>query len=287
MENSLKDLKQRVRRKLPFLTNSQKAVANYVVENPQQFALSSVRELEETLHTSKSTIVRLAQALGYEGFYDMKSAFLKGVRREWDPIHRFKSFLAEPTGESDYLKLIAEETVNNIKTTLMLIDKEQYRRAVNLIEGANHVYSIGMGISTYLAELAAYLFGRVSIKSHSMTYGGFTFAEQIINLSPEDVILVFSFPPYSQEPIQAARYAQEKQIKVIAVTDKVTSEIVQHSDVALQVMVESVTISKTIMAALGVIYAITAQLGHELRDKTLETIETIERLRMHQSEEKS
>ncbi|MFQ6115523.1 MAG: MurR/RpiR family transcriptional regulator [bacterium] len=283
MQRNIRELKERMKYKIPHLTESQKIVANYIVENPQKFALSSIRELEKELKTSKSTIVRLAQTLGYDGFYELKSAFVDILRHELDPINRYKTFLSEPAGELNYLKVIADETVNNIHETLLLVDNEQYNNAVNLIENADHVYTIGLGMSTYLAEIASYLFNRVSVNSNFMTYKGLTFAEQIINLPKEDVIFAFSFPPYSEETIQAACYAQEKGLKVIAVTDKVTSKIVQYSDVVLQVVVESVTISNSIMSVLVLLYSLIAQIGHDLKNKTLETIEAIEHVRKEHS----
>ncbi len=286
MQNNLKDLKERIKFKLTSLTESQKVIANYIVENPQNFALSSIRELEKELNTSKSTIVRLAQALGYEGFYQLKSEFLKGIRHELDPINRYKTFLFEPSKDLDYLKLIAAETINNINSTLILIDKEQYDKTINLLKNANHVYTIGLGISSYLAEIASYLFNRVSIKSNCMTNGGLTFTEQIINLTKNDVIFAFSFPPYSEETIQAASYANEKKIKVISVTDKVTSEILHYSDVSLQVVVESIAISNSIMAVLVLLYSIITQVGYELKKKTLKTIESIEHVRKEHSSKK-
>lgn len=112
-----------------------------------------------------------------------------------------------------------------------------------------------------------------------MTYGGVTFTEQIINLSREDVILAFSFPPYSLETMEAASYAQEKGIKVIAVTDKVTSEIVRYSDVFLQAAVESMAISNSISTVLVLLYSMSTQIGHELKSQTLEVIESIEHVR--------
>ena len=294
MQNNVQDLKQRIKFKIPNLTEAQKIVANYIVEHPQKFAISSIRDLEKEFQNlsaisweSKSTIVRLAQALGYDGFYNLKSAFLNSIRRELDPINRYKTFLTEPTGESNYLKSIVEETVNNLNSTLLLVDDEQYKKAVNLIKKSDHVYTIGLGISTYLAEIASYLFNRVSIKSSCMKYGGLTFTEQIVNLSKNNMIFVFSFPPYSEETIQAAGYAQEKGIKVISVTDKATSKIVQYSDVLLQVVVESITVSNSVASVLVLLYSISAQIGHELKSKTLETIESIEHVREKHSRKKS
>jgi len=209
MQGEINDLKKRIKYKIPNLTESQKVIANYIVENPQKFALCSVRELEKELKISKSTIVRLAQALGYDGFSELKSVFLQRIRNNLGPINRYKTFLTEPHEKLNFIKLVTDETVNNIHKTLQVIDKLQYKRAVDLLKNANHVYTIGMGISSCLAEIATYLFTRVSINSNFMTHGTLTFTEQIINISEDDVIFAFSFPPYSRETIEAAHYAQE------------------------------------------------------------------------------
>ena len=279
MQGKINEIKRRIKFKLPNLTKSQKAVADYIVENPEKFAFCSVRELEEELKISKSTIVRLAQALGYDGFSGLKSEFLKRIRHNLDPIPRYKTFLSEHHEKLDFIRLIADETVNNIYNTLRLIDNAQYKKALYLLKNASHVYTIGVGISSCLAEIAAYLFTRVSINSNFMTHGTLRFTEQIINISKNDVIFAFSFPPYSKETIEAACYAQERSIKVISIIDKATSEIVQYSNVYLQVSVESITISNSIMSVLVLLYSIIAQLGDELKDKTLKTIEAIEHVR--------
>lgn len=279
MQNTINDVKKRIKRKLLNLTNSQKTVADYIVENPQKVALSSVRELEKELKISKSTIVRLAQTLGYDGFYQLKSEFLEGIRNNLDPLGRYKTFLSVPHRRLNFIKLIADETINNIQKTLQLVDNSQYEKALDLIKKSNHVYFIGVGISSCLAEMATYLFTRASINSSFMTYGTLKFTEQIVNISKNDVIFAFSFPPYSKETIEAARYAKERAIKVISITDKATSEIVQYSDAFMQVFVESVTISNSIMSVLVLLYSMIAQLGNELKNKTLKTIEAIEHVR--------
>ncbi len=279
MHNNINEIKKRIKLKLPILTESQKAVANYIVENPQRFALCSVRELEKELKISKSTIVRSVQALDYSGFSGLKSEFLKNMRNNFGPIPQYKTFLSKSHEKLDFIRLITDETVNNIHKTLQLIDIKQYKRALDLLKNASHVYTIGLGISSYLAEIATYLFSRVSINSNFMTLGALELTEQIINISKNDVIFAFSFPPYSKETIQAARYAQERAIKVISITDKATSEIVQYSTVFLQVYVKSITISNSIMSALVLLYSIIAHLGDELKEKTLKTIEAIEHVR--------
>lgn len=138
---------------------------------------------------------------------------------------------------------------------------------------------MGMAISAHLAEITAYLFSRVSLNSQALTYGALTFSEQIINMNQDDLIIAFSFPPYSEPTIKAAQYAKENDLKVISITDKPTSEIVQYSDLILQVSVESVTMANSIMAPLVIIYALAAQIGLDNKQKTIRTIESLDHVR--------
>ncbi len=286
MKADIQELRRRIKAKMPSLTESQKRIANYIVENPQKFALSSIRQLEKELHTSKSTIVRLAQALGYNGFHELKSLFLTKIRHAADPIPRYKSFLSKSQGETNFIKMIVDEAHHNIQETFHKIDEHNYQKAISLIENAKHIYIIGMGVSSYVAQIAAYLFTRISIKSNNLTHGGVSFSEQIINLSPnEDIIIAFSFPPYSCETFDAVQYAHERNIKIISITDRVTNKVVQFSDISLEVVVDSITISNSVMGALVLLYSIVAQIGYNRKNKTLQAIEAIEHLRKEKTDQ--
>ena len=110
-------------------------------------------------------------------------------------------------------------------------------------------------------------------------HGGLSFTEQIIPLDPNDLVLAFSFPPYSRETFDAVQYAHERQLKIISITDHVTNKVVQFSDVSLEVYVDSVTISNSIMSVLVLLYSIVAQIGYDRKNETLQAIEAIEQLR--------
>lgn len=275
----IEEIRRLIKDKLPNLTRSQKIIADYMLEHPQKFALSSLEQLEQELKVSKSTIVRMAQFLGYDGFYRLKADFLEEIKNSLEPIERYKKFLSTPHERLDFVELIAEETIKNIEKTIQFLDKIQYAKAIDLIKEANHVYFIGMGISSCLAEIANYLFNRAAIKSTFMPYGALKFTEQIVAMSRKSLVFAFCFPPYSRETISAARYAQSRGIKVISITDKMTNEISQYSDVCLQAAVESITISNSIMSVLVILYALIAQLGKEFKLKSLKTIEALEKVR--------
>ncbi len=279
MQTNIEDLKERIIAKIPQLTKSQKRIANYFLENPQILALNSVRDLEKELQTSKATIVRLTQALGYSGFQELKAAFLQSMKKELEPIQRYKSKLDMRQKSGNTLQDVVNQTTSNLQQTLRLINEKDFKNGVQLLLKAHNIYTMGLGISYYLADIAAYQFRRVSLNAYQLPFGPQNFSEQLINLSPNNLIFAFSFPPYSQETIKAAEYAKEKNITVISVTDKPTSQIVSFSDLFFQVSVESTTMSNSIMAPMALVYALASKIGHDLKTKVIQTIESIDHVR--------
>lgn len=267
MEQDLQELKKRIVAKIPDLTESQKVIANYIVDNTQKFALSSIREIEKELKTSKSTIVRLAQVLGYEGFHDLKNTFLKKIRVGLESNSHNSLHQNEINYESSFLDTATHETITNINSTLQLIDRSQYEEAVNLIRKSEYVYTLGHGISTYLADIASHLLIRSTKKSSRLRYGGVSFMEQIGNLTKKDVIIAISFPPYAEETIEACKYARKEGVKIIALTDKMTSPILSYGDVYLQTVVESQHSLNSYMPALIVLDSIIAQFERDSKNK--------------------
>jgi len=266
MEQDLQELKKRIVAKIPNLTESQKVIANYIVDNTQTFALSSIRELEKELNTSKSTIVRLAQVLGYKGFQDLKSTFLKNIRVGLEQVNQQNIAITDHENNSSYLEAIAYESVKNIHSTLQLIDRSQFGQAVKLIKKSEYVYTLGHGISTYLADIASHLLIRISKKSSRLRYGGVSFIEQIGNLSKEDILIAISFPPYAEETIEACKNARNEGVKIIAITDKMTSPILSYGDVYLQTMVENQHSLNSYMPALIVLDSLFTQVENDLKN---------------------
>ncbi len=75
--------------------------------------------------------------------------------------------------------------------------------------------------------------------SHSLAYNSLTFLEQILFLTKHDLLIVFSFPPYSKETIEAVKFAKGKGIKTIAITNKQSAPVTLYSADSLYVKSEN------------------------------------------------
>jgi len=274
-----KQYRELILKKLPKLTSGQKRVAEFFLANLGVVALSSIDDIARDVNVSKATIVRTARALGYKGFLDMRTEMLRNLRENLGPVERFQINMDESLKEDEVLITIAHQEVANINTTLNVLDKDSLYKAVEICIKANHIYSMGLGISAFLSQITTYLLNRVTLKASSFSHGSMSFVEQIIPLRENDVIIAFSFPPYSSGTIEAAQYARGKGIKVVSVTDKMTAPIVEYSDVTLQVKTESKIFANSLSAILVVVYGLATEIAFKDRQCSHRALARLEETR--------
>lgn len=74
------------------LTHSQRVVANYVEENYEEIAFSTLEELASRIGVSTTTVIRFARALDYSGFSEMQDS----IKRRYRPRARCRTGLSAP-----------------------------------------------------------------------------------------------------------------------------------------------------------------------------------------------
>ncbi len=63
------------------LTPEAQKAAKYVLENPRDIGVSTVRELAVAANVKPNTVVRMARQVGFEGYEDFREPFRDAIRR--------------------------------------------------------------------------------------------------------------------------------------------------------------------------------------------------------------
>src|SRR5919199_820699 len=75
-------LTDEIRQRFEEFSRSQKDVGQYIVDHLDEAAFATAEELARRANTSSSTVVRFAQALGFEGFPELQAAARDEYRRQ-------------------------------------------------------------------------------------------------------------------------------------------------------------------------------------------------------------
>ncbi len=270
------DLPLLVQSAYPHLPENQRKVADVLLERIREVPFLSVIELEGLSGTSKATVVRLAQSLGFSGYHELRERVREGAQSEISEARTFP-LLSEETDEETFTT-VARQDVQNINQTITQIDREVFARVTQMFLTASRVYTFGLGISSLLARVLSYSLNQVAVRSTPFAHEHETFFEQIHQVTPSDVAVAFSFHPYSRETIDTAQALAAKGVPVVAVTDRVTSPVAFVSTAVLPIASQNRLFTNSISAVSVLINALTTEVALRSKNRATDNLRKTEDL---------
>jgi DNA-binding MurR/RpiR family transcriptional regulator len=252
------DVIEELRRCYDRLTQSQRRIAEYIVEHSHAVAFATVDQMAAQLKVNPSTIVRFTYRLGLNGFPDLQERMRQLVRgqlsRTGDPIN--ESQVASHLEGTSFGPSLSQDW-RNLHRTIAGLNVETLGRAVNILVRARRVY-VAAGFSTFpVAHYFALILDRM--RNHiSLLASNDAFATpRLVEITPEDCVVAFTFPRYAAATHRIVMWAKEEnKAKVIAVTDSPLSAVGQIADVVLLAASRATGIQNSMVAPMAVANAL-------------------------------
>ena len=102
--------------------------------------------------------------------------------------------------------------------------------------------------------------------------------ENLVGISPDDVVIAFSFPRYSSATLKAAQYCREIGATVIGITNSTLSPLAQNSDYVLIAKSDMVSLVDSLVAPFSVVNALLVALASAREKEVQKSLETLERV---------
>lgn len=102
--------------------------------------------------------------------------------------------------------------------------------------------------------------------------------EQMIRIGDQDAIIGISFPRYSMRTLKAIEFANNRNAKVITLTDSVHSPINLYSSCNLIARSDMASIVDSLVAPLSVVNALVVALCMKRQKEVVHTLETMEKI---------
>ncbi|HSL87913.1 MAG TPA: MurR/RpiR family transcriptional regulator [Ignavibacteriaceae bacterium] len=250
-----KQIKDKIKGKYNSLPRNHKKIADYFIDNFDKIPFLNVQDIAKSTGTSVASVVRFAQRVGFEGFSEIRDAIAETFQDQINNKVIFPLF-DKNTADDDLLTEVANVDIANINNTLNIIERKTFDYVINRILKADRVFTAGLGISYLLAEILGYQLTQVGIDSTVLKHTHTVFHEQVLFMNKKDLLIVFSFPPYSKETVEVSAFAKEKGIDVIAITNKQASPVTFHTKANLIVKSENMLFTNSFAAISVLINAI-------------------------------
>ncbi len=229
--------------------------ARYIVDHPNEVVIASMRTVAERAGAHPSTLVRLAQQLGYSGWPVLKAAFAEDLglhsegygqrakslaTRKRDPALLGEMFLAQRQN-LDLTEALCATTLPDV---------------VKLLKRARSVHVAGFRASFPIAYSLVYGYRLFRNSVHLIDGQSGGLEMQLRLIERKDAVLVISFSPYSRESMLIVEAARATGACIIALTDSKASPLALAADVSVLFSVKSPSFFPSITAAVAVTEAL-------------------------------
>lgn len=276
IEQQVNDIISRINDRYPRMSKSHKAIATFISDHYEQAVFMTAAKLGETLGISESTVVRFASGIGYEGYPEFQKALEEWVQNKLNTVQKMGAKYGNST-QSEILTDVLTADMEKISDTMQNLDPIAFEAAVDIILHAKTIYIVGIRSCEPLADFLCFYLNMIRgnvvlLKTTSVS----EMFEQMIRIDEKDAIIGISFPRYSMRTLKVMEFANDRNAKVITITDSVHSPMNLYSSCNLLARSDMVSIVDSLVAPLSVINALVVALCLKRPEEVKNNLVTLE-----------
>lgn len=213
------------------LSEALKTAADYLVNNPVDTASKTLRTVSRDSGISPAAFSRLARALEYDGFEELREETRAKINRQVNGFaeraERLHQDHANNRGGFIDAHLLACQS--NLHDFAQSLDRTMLNTIVEHIAQSRKVLLLGALGSTGVVEYLSYMASFCSDSWMMANRMGASLGAGITGLDQSDVLIIVTKPPFSGHAFRAAKLAREQGVYVVLITDTHACPALKHA----------------------------------------------------------
>jgi DNA-binding MurR/RpiR family transcriptional regulator len=251
-------LSDEIRSRFEEFSRSQKDVGQYIVDHLDEAAFHTAEELARRANTSSSTVVRFAQALGFEGFPELQQCARDEYRRQRDNGTLTETTGATPLFPIDQTEfeaaLAADHT--NVEETARKIDRDEVAAAIEAISRAERIVLCGTDQMAFFASYLRHLLMLLDLRCEVVASPSQEGLARLGRIDEHTLLIGFSAGRPHPLVVRAMKLARHRSAATIAISDATLSEVTKLGDQRLYYSSNSPAYVRSHSALLGLVQAL-------------------------------
>ena len=246
-------------------TPAQKAIAEYILHNPESLLFMSINELAEATKVSMASIVRFCNVLGFDGYTQFSKEIQEMLQGQLSTSGRFRIAQSNRAvsenrklstwGDSAFSRILGHE-IENLNRLAENVRVEDFNALAKMILEADRIITLGCMASASLAGHMGRMLCKVFHEVDVVDNEGVLNAAKFLRLTPESVVFVIAFPRYPAATVRMGKAAADMACRVVSLTDSHLSpssglgELTFHIPVGIPSFVDAYAAPLTFINAL-------------------------------------
>ncbi len=209
---------EKISRNTDSFTPSDRMIADYLLRVYPLGLLQNAAEIAEELKITASTVTRFFPKIGYDNIKEARADFREDIRflinSPMDRVHAHSS----QADKDDVFSKTLEQDLANIQDTMRSVGTKTVELFFELFDDPRRVvYVLGTRKEVSLAHYFSYQIA--SFRHDTRRIEPSNLVDQLANLQPDDVLVVFDFRRYSRNHLKACQYARDVGARVVVFAD--------------------------------------------------------------------
>ncbi|MFY0692696.1 MAG: MurR/RpiR family transcriptional regulator [Paracoccaceae bacterium] len=218
---------------LEALTPETRKAATYVLENPNDVGVSSIREIADAANVKPNTLVRMARSVGFDGYDDFREPFRQEIRRgnlNFTDRARWLQSLSQSGQLGGLYADMAQSAIRNIEETFAASDAAAMKAAADAIVEARQTFVLGVGVNNANVRNFAYVADMAAYNVWAIPRPGGVASDDLSRAGAGDVLVAITCKPYRAEVVEAVELAREQGVTIIGISDSPASPLIIGSE---------------------------------------------------------
>jgi len=251
-------LSAEIRSRFDDFSRSQKDVGQYIVDHLDEASFHTAEELARRANTSSSTVVRFAQALGFDGFPELQAAARDEYRRARDgdagamDVPNPPLF---PIDQTEFEAALAADHVN-VEETARRVERDEIEASIDLISRAERTVLCGTDQMAFFASYLRHLLMLLDLRCEVVASPSQEGLAKLGRIDEHTVLVGFSAGRPHPLVVRAMKLARNRRAATISIADATLSEVAKLGDHRLFYSSNSPAYVRSHAAFLSVVQAL-------------------------------
>lgn len=269
------DFAERITQSVDGLPGQLGAAARYVLDNPGDVALLSMREQARRAGVRPWTMTRLAKRLGLDGYDDVRQLHGEALKEQALGFSgRASAQLARQKQEGG--GALGAEMAGTMAAQIAAMAApariEVLAGAARDMAAARRIYCFGLRSGRPVASHLAYVLSFLGDKTVLLDGDGGAGLDALRFAGAGDIFFVATVSPYTRASVEAARFAAGKGLVVVAITDSAASPVASVARHVIVAATESPSFFHAMAPAFAAAEILAALVAGEGGESSLEAI---------------
>lgn len=272
-------LRSRLMEEFDSLPRQIRLAAQWILDNPRDVALLSMREQARKAGVAPASMTRLAQRMGFDGYEELRDVHAERIRRgETEFSSKAEALVARRKSEGDGALAfdLADTLGRHMQALAGPATREAVTDAARVLADARRIYVLGFRSSYPVACHFAYVCSLAGRDARLLDGPGATGADKMRGAGSADAMLAVSVKPYTRAAVELVDYGLGRGLGVVALTDSEVSPLVRRARTSIIVPTGSPSFFHTMTPAFATAEALAAILAASAGDEALEAVRQME-----------